>query len=50
MDRIENGKYGIHRPSTGTHKSFLIHYSLLGKGLKRILTYLYCNKWNKINI
>ena len=49
MDRIENGIYGIHRSSTETHKSFLIHYSLWGVGyLKRILTGLHCNKCNEI--
>ena len=49
MNRIENGIYRIHRSSTETHNP--IHYGLWGgKDLKRILTCLYCNKWNKINI
>ena len=51
MDRFGNGIYGIHRSSTETHKSFLVHYDLRGENiLKSILTCLYCNKWNKINI
>ena len=55
MDRIENGIYGTHGSSRERHKSFLIHYGLWGGGgrdlkEKRILTCLYCNLCNKINM
>ena len=36
--------------STGSHKSFPIHYVLWGKFLKRMLTYLYCTKCNEIDM
>ena len=35
---------------TGSHKSFSIHYKIRGKFLKHILTNLYCNKYNKIDM
>ena len=35
---------------TGSHKNFPIHYGLRGKLLKCILTYLYCTKYNEINM
>ena len=52
MDCIENGMHRIYSSSTGTHKSFLLHYVLWGGGdfLKRILTCLYCIKYNKTDI
>ena len=34
----------------GSYKFFPLHYSLRKKFLKRILTYLYCIKLNKINM
>ena len=50
MNCNENGMYGAKCSSTETHKSFPIHYGLWGKILKRILTHLYSNKYNEINI
>ena len=51
MNCIENGIYTANGLSTGTHKSFPVHYGLWrGKCLKSILTYLDCIKYNEIDI
>ena len=51
MDRIENGIYTTNGLSTETHKSFPIHSGLWDETFfKRILGYLYCTKYNEINI
>ena len=50
MNRIESGIHTTNSLSTETHKSFPIHYGLRGKSFNRILTYLYCTKYNEINI
>ena len=54
MDCIENGIYGTHGLSRERHKSFLIQNGLWGGEIdlkeKRILTCVYCNLCNKINI
>ena len=54
MDRIENGMFTINGSSAVAHKSFPMHYGIViapqgGKFLKRILTHLYCTKYNEIN-
>ena len=53
MNCIENGIHTTNGLSTEKHKSFLIHFGWWG-GVdlkeKCILTCLYCNKWNKINM
>ena len=51
MNRIENGIYTTNGLSTETHKSFPIHYGLLGGGcLKSILTNLDCTKYYEIDV
>ena len=51
MDGIQNGIYGTHGSSTETHKSFSDTLQRMGqKDLKHILTWLYYNKCNEINI
>ena len=52
MDNIENDMNGTKGSFTEIHKRFPVHFGLLGEGkfLKLILTYLYCTKYNKINI
>ena len=52
MDSIENDTYGFKCLFTETHKSFPIHFGLLGVGevkfSKFIVTYLHCTKYNEI--
>ena len=49
MFTIKNGLNSIN--TSGSYKRFVTHYSLRGKkSLKRILTFLYCNKYNEVNI
>ena len=48
MDGIENGIYWI-KVCQQSNKCFPIYYSVWGKFLKSILTYLYCCEYNEIN-
>ena len=50
MFPTKNDINGINILYTNLPKGFPIHYGLQGKILKIILTYLYCSKYNDINI
>ena len=52
MNSIENDMYGAKSSSTEIHKSFPIHFGLWEgmEFLKFLVRYLYCSKYNKINI
>ena len=50
MNRIETDMYRTKGLSTGTHKSFQIHFCLWEEFIKRILTHLSCKKFNEISI
>ena len=51
MGSIKNDMYGTKGSLTDTYKSFPIHFGLGGgEFLMLIVTYLYCAKYNKINI
>ena len=46
---MKNGLNSINILYTSFHKSFPIQYTYGKENLKRILTYLYCTKYNEIN-